>query len=470
MVFSSIVFLFLFLPLVLFLYYICPKKFRNVVLLIFSLIFYGWGEPLYLVIMIGSIVANFIFGAVVGKYRDIDRTKAKIFVALSVVFNLGVLGFFKYANFFIENVSNAFGIEPNLLAVALPIGISFYTFQSMSYAIDIYRHDVDVNKSIVNFATYVSLFPQLIAGPIIRYKTIAQQLSTRVESMSMFSSGVVRFTIGLAKKVLLANAFGQLWEMYSALPAGERSLLGAWLGIIGFTLQIYFDFGGYSDMAIGLGRMFGFEFQINFLYPYTSKNISEFWGKRWHISLGTWFKEYLYIPLGGNRRSIPRNYLNIFIVWLLTGFWHGANWNFLIWGVYYAIILIIEKAFLLKWLNRAPRWLTSLYVMFFVIISWVIFACVDLNHGTAYFGNMFGAGNGALINDFTLYQLSGWWPMLIIGIIACTPLAANIWNKIKAKNERVIGVLKPVFVALGLIACTAYIVSATYNPFLYFRF
>lgn len=469
MVFSSLVFLYLFLPAVLLCYFLCPKKHRLFVLLLFSLLFYGFGEPKYLAVMLLSIAANYGFGAAVGRFRDTDRVQAKRLVAVSVVFNLLLLCFFKYTDFFLENLSllpGLSGIRP--LSIVLPIGISFYTFQSMSYPIDVYRHDAPPQKSFVKFALYVALFPQLIAGPIVRYKTIADQLDVRTESMQKLESGVVTFIIGLSKKVLLANAFGQLWDVFRL--AGTRSVVGAWIGIVAFALQIYFDFGGYSDMAIGLGRMFGFSFQLNFRYPYLSRSITEFWSERWHISLGTWFREYVYIPLGGNRCALPRRMFNLAVVWLLTGFWHGASWNFILWGAYYAVLLIIEKQFLLRYLKRAPAFVSTLYTLFAVLIGWVLFALTDMGDIAAYLCSLFGAGGAGLIDEAAHYALSGWLPMLAVGCIACTPLAANLFSRFALRRPRVARAAGAVLCLLALLLCTAYIVEASYNPFLYFRF
>ncbi len=472
MVFSSLIFLYLFLPAVVLCYFLIPARHRIAVLLFFSLIFYAFGEPAYLLIMLVSITANFLFGAAVGKTKDSSPKKAKAIVAFSVIFNLALLCFFKYTDFFIENLAMLPLLSGKLkaLGIALPLGISFYTFQSMSYTIDVYRGDAEVQKSFAKFATYVSFFPQLIAGPIVRYKTIAAQLDGREESWEKRRSGLVRFIIGLSKKVLLANSFGQLWDMFSALAPAERSMAGAWLGAIAFTLQIYFDFGGYSDMAIGLGRIFGFSFSENFNYPYISKSITEFWGKRWHVSLGTWFKEYLYIPLGGNRRGIPRHILNICIVWLLTGFWHGASWNFVLWGAYYALLLIIEKYFLLKWLKRLPDWISVIYSLFFVILGWVIFSLNSMSDIAGYMQSMFSAGNAGFMNDTVRYILSGWTPLLLVGALASTPVCASLMQRLKERSLRFYTAAEAVLCLLSLIVCTAYIVDASYNPFLYFRF
>ena len=472
MVFSSLIFLYLFLPAVLLLYFLLLERCRIAVLLAFSLVFYGFGEPAYLVIMLASITANFIFGAYIGKNKLSSPHKTKIVLALSVALNLAVLCFFKYTDFFIENIALLPGLTGKLrpLGIALPLGISLYTFQSMSYAIDVYRDDAQVQKSCTKFALYVSFFPQLIAGPIVRYKTIAAQLDSREENWEKRRSGLVRFMVGLAKKVLLANSFGQLWDFFSAMPAGERSLLGAWLGAAAFTMQIYFDFGGYSDMAIGLGRLFGFSFSENFQYPYLSKSITEFWGKRWHISLGTWFKEYLYIPLGGNRCTIPRHIFNLCIVWLLTGFWHGASWNFVLWGAYYAVLLVLEKYLLLKWLKRAPAWLSTLYSLFFVMIGWVIFSLNSFAEIAAYMRSMFVFAAPGFIDDTVRYVLSGWTPLLLIGVAACTPAGAMLMRRLRVRSERIYTLAEAVLCVAALVVCTAYIVDANYNPFLYFRF
>ncbi len=472
MVFSSLIFLYLFLPAVLLLYFFVKPKYRLAVLLVYSLLFYGFGEPALLVVMIASILSNYMFGASVARLKEREPDKARLIVAISVAFNLGVLCFFKYTDFFIENLTRIPWLASRLhpLGIALPLGISFYTFQSMSYTIDVYRGDAKVQKSLTKFALYVSFFPQLIAGPIVRYKTIAAQLESREENWEKRRSGLIRFMVGLSKKVLLANSFGQLWDFFSALPAGERSIGGAWLGAIAFTLQIYFDFGGYSDMAIGLGRIFGFSFSENFHYPYMSRSITEFWGKRWHISLGTWFREYLYIPLGGNRCPIPRHILNICIVWLLTGFWHGASWNFVLWGAYYALLLVFEKYFLLKYLKRAPSWLSIAYSLFFVILGWVIFSLNSFGEIASYMRSMFVCGAAGWLGDTLRYTLLGWTPILLVGMIACTPIAATLMQKLKCKSARMYDVAETVLCALALVICTAYIVDANYNPFLYFRF
>ena len=458
MVFSTTLFLFIYLPVVLLLYYVTPLRWRNVVLLIANLVFYGWGEPVYIAVMAASVLFDYVLGMLIEKNRN-KESAAKAFVALSVVLNLGLLVFFKYTDFIAANI----GKSP--LGIALPVGISFYTFQKMSYIIDVYRGDAKAQRNIVSFATFVTLFPQLIAGPIIKYRDVAAQIDSREHNFDRFSAGICTFMVGLAKKVLLANNIGMLWDVYKACDPSGVSVLGAWLGAAAFTFQIYFDFSGYSDMAIGLGRMFGFEFKINFDYPYISKSITEFW-RRWHISLGSWFREYLYIPLGGNRVSVPRHMLNLLIVWAATGIWHGASWNFLIWGLYYGVILVLEKLFLLKALEHLPKAVRVVYSMFIVIIGWVIFSIEDLSSFTAYIGAMFGAsGTGAVWSD--VYYLLSYLPLIVVMALASTPLAKTLYLKL---GERARGVFCLCAVIAGLVLCTAYLVDATYNPFLYFRF
>lgn len=465
MVFSSLTFLFAYLPAVLAVYFICPPKWRNLVLLIVSLFFYGWGEPVYVLMMIFSIFANWYFGMQVGRFRKKEKETAKKWLVICVVFNLALLGFFKYYDFFAANM-NAIGlsfIKP--LHLGLPIGISFYTFQAMSYPIDVYRFDTDPQKSAVSFGAYVSMFPQLIAGPIVRYKDIAKQLVERHENLDQFYEGVIRFTAGLSKKVLLANSCGQVFEAVQALPQSQTSVLSAWIGIICYTFQIYFDFSGYSDMAIGMGKMLGFDFLENFNYPYISKSVTEFW-RRWHMSLSYWFRDYVYIPLGGNRKGLPRQLLNIMIVWLLTGFWHGASWNFVMWGVFYGIVLIIEKLFLLKWLDQLPGWAGHVYTMLVVIIAWVFFAFTDISKAISYLGMMFG-GASSFINKEALFFLRNNLVLLIIAVVACTPIAKTSLNPFRRQK---FSYLIPAAVLCALIICTAFIVDASYNPFLYFRF
>ena len=462
MVFSSLLFMFIYLPVVLAVYYLVPPKWRNVWLFIVNLVFYGWGEPVYIVLMLFSITVNYAAGLLIARLKG-DGTKAKRFLVACVVINLALLVFFKYFDFIAENLSFIPFIRP--LGLTLPIGISFYTFQTMSYPIDVYRGDADVQKNYVRFGTFVALFPQLIAGPIVRYKDVANQLAFRANDREQFASGVRRFIVGLGKKVLLANNIGMLWDVYKSMPAGELTVAGAWLGIIAFSLQIYFDFSGYSDMAIGLGRMLGFEFLENFNYPYISKSITEFW-RRWHISLSTWFRDYVYIPLGGNRKGLARQLLNILVVWALTGFWHGASWNFLLWGLYYAIWLTIEKLFLLKLLDKS-KVISHIYALVVVIVGWALFAIDDFGDCVRYVGTMFGAGAAGFAGSDVLYYLRSYGPSLVVMIFACTPLGALAMKKLPKKAA---AVAVPVLILIVLVISTAYLVDGTYNPFLYFRF
>ncbi|MGN1002612.1 MAG: MBOAT family O-acyltransferase [Oscillospiraceae bacterium] len=464
MVFSSLLFLFLYLPIVLAVYYIVPVRWRNIWLFIVNLVFYGWGEPVYILLMLFSICINYCSGILVDKYRAQEK-KAKRVLVLNIVVNLAMLGFFKYYDLFASTLSLIPGVKLPVLGLELPIGISFYTFQTMSYPIDIYRGDARLQRNFISFGTFVALFPQLIAGPIVRYKDIAEQLGFRATSIDQFASGVRRFVIGLGKKVLIANNIGMLWDIYSAQSAAELSVLGAWMGILAFSLQIYFDFSGYSDMAIGLGRMLGFEFLENFDYPYISKSVTEFW-RRWHISLGTWFRDYVYIPLGGNRRGKARQFFNILVVWALTGFWHGANWTFLCWGLYYALFLILEKAFLLKGLNKAPA-LGHIYALVVAVCGWVLFDLPSLSQAGAYYKAMFGFGGAGFASGTDLFYLKNYAVVFLVGIVACLPLGKKLYHKL---SPRVQSVLTPVLILVVLVLSTAYLVDATYNPFLYFRF
>lgn len=467
MVFSSLTFLFLYLPLVLLVYFAVPKKMKNAILFIFSLIFYAWGEPIYVGLMIFSTVLDYCCGKAVDKYRG--TKKAKIGLLLSVFVNLGLLCLFKYTDFIIGTVNGIFGSSIPLLGLPLPIGISFYTFQTMSYTIDVYRGDAKVQNNIISFGAYVALFPQLIAGPIVRYQTIADQVDERVHSFDKFGEGVKRFICGLGKKVLLANNIGLLWDTISKTEISDLSVLSAWLGIFAFAFQIYFDFSGYSDMAIGLGKIFGFEFLENFDYPYTSKSVTEFW-RRWHISLGTWFRDYIYIPLGGNRRGKWIQLRNIAVVWLLTGFWHGASWNYVAWGVFYGVLLIIEKFFLLEKLKKAPAFVGRLWTVLCVLVGWVLFAFEDIGHGIAYLGTMFGV-RASPGGSKALYQLTSYLPLLAVCAVAATPIGSQLYKKINEKWKT--GALAAVDVAgISGIAflCIAYLISGSYNPFLYFRF
>lgn len=468
MVFSSILFLFYFLPVVLLAYFITPKKYRNLTLLFSSLFFYSWGEPRYILIMLFSSVVDYTCGQKIYLNRQKENNhQAKLWLLVSVFVNLGMLGFFKYSNFLLENLNNLLSIRLPLLNITLPIGISFYTFQTMSYTIDVYRNETDVQNSLISFATYVTLFPQLIAGPIVRYKTVADELDNRNESIDLFGEGVKRFIIGLGKKVLLANSIGLLWENIAVINLEVLPTLTAWLGVLAFTFQIYFDFSGYSDMAIGLGKMFGFNFLENFNYPYTSLSITDFW-RRWHISLGSWFKEYVYIPLGGNRLSFSKNLRNILIVWLLTGIWHGASWNFLVWGLYFGVILIIEKLFLAKYLERLPIILRRVYTLTLVLISWVIFAFESLSYGLSYLKILFNPLLNGFLNTEALYYLYTNIILFIILIIGSSEVPKKIWNKFNKNNKSM--VFENILLILCLVLTIANLVDQTYNPFLYFRF
>ena len=467
MVFSSLTFLFLYLPLVLLVYFAVPKKMKNAILFIFSLIFYAWGEPIYVGLMIFSTVLDYCCGKAVDKYRG--TKKAKVGLLVSVFVNLGLLCLFKYTDFIIGTVNGIFGSSIPLLGLPLPIGISFYTFQTMSYTIDVYRGDAKVQNNIISFGAYVALFPQLIAGPIVRYQTIADQVDERVHSFDKFGEGAKRFICGLGKKVLLANNIGLLWDTISKTEISNLSVLSAWLGIFAFAFQIYFDFSGYSDMAIGLGKMFGFEFLENFDYPYTSKSVTEFW-RRWHISLGTWFRDYIYIPLGGNRRGKWIQLRNIAVVWLLTGFWHGASWNYVAWGAFYGVLLIIEKFFLLEKLKKAPAFVGRLWTGFCVLVGWLLFAFEDIGHGIAYLGTMFGIG-ASLDGSMALYQLTSYLPLLAVCAVAATPLGSKLYKKINEKwRTGVLAAADAAGISCIAFLCIAYLISGSYNPFLYFRF
>lgn len=471
MVFSSLLFLFRYLPFVLVLYFICPKKLRNLLLFVVSLIFYAWGEPIYVVLMIFSTLVDYTHGLLVAHYKAAGNTRAaKLVVASSMIINLALLGFFKYYDFLAGTVNSLIGTTLPLTGVALPIGISFYTFQTMSYTIDVYRGDAEPQKNIISFGAYVALFPQLIAGPIVAYKTVANQLNCRHEDTDKFAYGIKRFTAGLGKKVLLANSAGVIWDTIKVMDTSSLPALTAWIGILAYTFQIYFDFSGYSDMAIGLGSMLGFRFLENFDYPYMSKSITEFW-RRWHISLGSWFRDYVYIPLGGNRKGLAKQIRNICVVWLLTGLWHGANWTFVLWGAYFGVLLIIEKMFLLKALKKAPAIVGHIYTMFFVIISWVIFALDDMKSVTGYIGAMFGAG-GALYDKTSLYLLSTNIILLVILALASTDIPAKLGNSLvdRLGEKPLSAVVQNVVFAAVILISTAYLVDATYNPFLYFRF
>ena len=459
MLFSSNVFLFVYLPALLLLYYISPRNLRNPLLLVFSLFFYGWGEPVYLLLMITTIVMNHISGLLIHRFRD--RCAGSI-LAASVAANLLILGFFKYAGFLSAQLQALLPFLPDweVPQIPLPIGISFYIFQSMSYVIDVYRKEVPVQKNLLTFGTYVSLFPQLIAGPIVRYRDVADQMENRRENAADFSSGITLFIVGLSKKVLLANSMGNLWNLLQDQPG----TLAAWVGIIAYTFQIYFDFSGYSDMARGLGRMFGFEFLENFNYPYISRSITEFW-RRWHISLSTWFREYVYMPLGGNRKGLPRQILNLLIVWALTGLWHGASWNFVLWGLYYAVLLILEKTFLLKKLQKAPAVLSHLYTMVLFTLGWALLYFEDLSALGGFFRQLFSL---TPTNNTGITLIAAYLPMMAVAAVASTPVLQRLRKTEPAGTPAFLGQI--LILAALLLLCVAALASQSYNPFIYFRF
>ena len=463
MLFSGIPFLFYFLPCVLLIYFIVPQKGRNAVLLAASLFFYGWGEPKFLLFMVFSIVQGYVFARLIGRGR-----RKKLFLTLSLVLSFALLGYCKYADFFIENFNAVTGLSLPLLKIALPIGISFYTFQIASYEIDVYRGDVAAQHNFIDFAAYVAMFPQLIAGPIVRYRDIAPQLKERTHSLEAAASGASRFAVGLGKKVLVANVLAQLVSAYKA--SAEQTALYAWLYAIAFTLQIYFDFSGYSDMAIGLGRIFGFTFPENFRYPYIAKSITEFW-RRWHMSLSTWFRDYLYIPLGGSRCSRIRHIFNILVVWMATGFWHGAAWNFVFWGLFYAVLLMAEKFFLLPALKKG-RVLPHVYVLLAVTLGFVLFDAASLKDAVHQLGTLFGAGTASGLGTEALYMLRSYGVVLALAVLGATPLPAMLWKKAQEAKSLapVLTVAEPLCTFALLALCTAFLVDGSFNPFLYFRF
>ncbi len=455
----------MFLPTVLVLYYISPKRYRNLTLFIVDLIFYAWGEPQLVILMLVSIILNYTAGIIIALNRE-RKAVARSALILSIVLNLGLLGFFKYAGFIGEtlNIVMPFLNIP-VIEVALPIGISFYTFQTMSYTIDVYRNTVKVQKNIITFGAYVSLFPQLIAGPIVRYEDVAEQLTNRRETLEHFTDGVKLFLIGLSKKVLLANEMGSLWDSVRGSGA-ESGALGAWIGIIAYSFQIYFDFCGYSEMAMGLGKMFGFDFLKNFNYPYISKSITEFW-RRWHISLGTWFREYVYIPLGGNRRGLGRQIINIGVVWFLTGLWHGASWNFILWGLYFGFILMLEKLFLLKLLKKAPVFISHIYSIILIVFGWVLFYFEDMSDMGVFICRLFGSDGFMMSGDVSATVIS-YIPLLAAAAIISTPLISKLYHRIKSKP--ILYVIDNAGCVISLLLCTSSLVSSGYNPFLYYKF
>lgn len=468
MLFSSIPFLYYFLPIVLLCYMLVPRSGKNVVLLIASLFFYSWGEPAYIVIMLLSILTAYILGLQIEKSKN-NPKKAKGFLILSISCSLAFLLFFKYTNFFIDNVRALTGLPLPLLALSLPVGISFYTFQIVSYTIDVYRQTVPAQKNILNFAAYVSLFPQLVAGPIVRYADVAAELSCRTHTMEQISLGCRRFILGLSKKILIANLLGEFCNIFR--ETGEPSVLFYWLYALAFTLHIYFDFSGYSDMAIGLGHFFGFHFPENFQYPYISKTITEFW-RRWHISLGSWFRDYVYIPLGGSKAGRAKLFRNILIVWSLTGFWHGAAWNFVFWGLLFAALLMIEKSFLADVLKKLPGVCSHIYVLFFVILSFVLFNGTSMAQVLSDLKCIFGMGSLPFCTGETLYYCKSYLVLFCIGIIGATPLPAKLvhWLDSTAPGRHILPWLETPVLAVLLLLVTAYLVDGSFNPFLYFRF
>lgn len=465
MLFSSVPFLYYFLPLVLAVYFLTPARFRNAVLLLASLIFYAWGEPKYVLLMLASILSGYGFGLLQERYRG--QKGAKLVCGLSVAVSLSFLLYFKYADFFLENFNAATGLGVPLLRIALPIGISFYTFQIISYTVDVYRGE-PAQKNLIHLAAYVAMFPQLIAGPIVRYSDIAQQLEHRSHSTALAAEGVRRFLIGLGNKILIANQLGELCSVFRA--SDEKSVLFYWLYAVAFALHIYFDFSGYSDMAIGLGKVFGFHFLENFNYPYISASITEFW-RRWHMSLGTWFRDYVYIPLGGNRVGRARQLLNILVVWMLTGFWHGAAWNFVVWGLMFAVLLIMEKLWLLKPLSKC-RPLAHLYVVFFVVISFVIFNAENMGQALSDIGGLFGAGGIPLVSAEAVYCLRSFALVLILAVLGATPLLRNGLVRLSQYPTagKILNALEPFTLFVLLLVMTGYLVDGSFNPFLYFRF
>ncbi len=463
MVFSSFVFLLVFLPITLTLYYLAPQKAKNGILFITSLVFYAWGEPIYVLIMLFSTVFDYCNGIALERLEQKNKPRGRTAVlAASVIVNIGLLCFFKYTDFIIKTADTLGGLRLRPLGIALPIGISFYTFQTLSYTIDVYRKKVKAQHNIISFGMYICMFPQLIAGPIVRYADIAQQIDVRQRVMNSDRalSGALRFSLGLGKKVLLANQAGALWAEISAQSGNTAAV--AWLGAVAFALQIYFDFSGYSDMAIGLGKMLGFSIGENFRYPYTAKSITEFW-RRWHISLGTWFREYVYIPLGGNRKGLPRQIVNLFIVWFLTGLWHGAGWNFIAWGLYFFVLLVAEKLFWLRLLQKLPAVVSHLYTMLFVLLSWVIFASEGLGEAVQYLGAMLGR-NGAYSADF-LFYFKSYAVVLVAGALLSTDLPKRLFKRLTDSLT-----VKLIVGGIILLLSVLMLIGDSYNPFLYFRF
>lgn len=473
MVFSSPVFLFAYLPLTLAVYYLMPLRWRNLALFLLSLVFYGWDKPIYIPVMLFSVTVSYLCGFPIGKYRDRDRHRARVWLVVSLVLNLSVLVFFKYTNFIIENlrlIPPLAGVLHPLEWLELPIGISFYTFQIMSYSIDLYRGENETQRSYIAFGTYVALFPQLIAGPIVRYRDVDRQLLSRTHTVDRFASGVRRFAVGFGKKILLGDALAAVYAYLSTAADFEFTVLSGWLMVATYTLHIYFDFSGYSDMAIGLGRMFGFEFPENFRYPYMASSITDFW-RRWHITLSTWFREYVYIPLGGNRHGRARQYFNLAVVWLLTGLWHGASWNFVLWGLFYLILLIAEKAFLLRLLerNRLTRVLGHIGALLLVGIGWMIFDHTDLGEAFRIIGGLFGIGTAGFAAATVSWQALRLLPLLAVSVAVATPYPTRLWNRLTGRRPA-LTVLEPVLLVAVLALSVACAVRSDYSPFLYFNF
>ena len=480
MVFSTSIFIYLFLPITLIIYYLAPKKGKNLIILLSGLLFYSWGEPIYVIVMLISTMIDYFAGLIMNHFEG-RKVPRRICLIVSIVMNLGLLGIFKYSGFIAENINaiagtqiidinnmNFFGIE-YLPMNMLPIGISFFTFQSMSYTIDLYLGNVKVQKNPISFAAFVTLFPQIVAGPIVRYDDVAKELDDRSITIDLIYDGIIKFIIGLSKKVLIANSIGALWTSIKATDIANVSVVSSWLGILAFTFQIYFDFSGYSDMAVGLGKMMGFNFPKNFDYPYLSKSISEFW-RRWHITLGAWFKSYVYIPLGGNRKGMARTIFNLAVTWFLTGVWHGASWNFILWGTLYGVVIILEKLFLGKLLDKIPDIFGHIYTMLLVILGWVLFDTADLPTAGAYIAKMFGFGGGAFIDSTAMYQIATYGITFIICIIGCTNLPKLAVEALKKKSAMLVN-YGGIAVMTGMfIICAAYLVDQTYNPFLYFNF
>ena len=462
MVFTSISFIYYFLPLLLICYFVVPKKFRNIILLMFSVLFYFYGEPKYILLMLIEVLISYVVGLLIDKY------KSKNILIIGIFIHVLLFGIFKYFNFVIINVNNLFHSNLNLLNVVLPIGISFYTFQIISYEIDVYNKKVNVQSNILKYFLYVFLFPQLIAGPIVRYQDVNNEIDNRNVTFEMFANGLRRFIIGLSKKVIIANNLGELCNIY--LNLGDKSVLFTWIFAISYMLQIYFDFSGYSDIAIGLGKMLGFNFPENFNYPYMAKSITDFW-RRWHMTLSSWFRDYVYIPLGGNKKGVLKQIRNILIVWSLTGLWHGASWNFIVWGLYFGILLILEKFILKKYFSNVPKFIKGIYTLFLVMISFVIFQGDSLSSAFNIIKGLFGLNGELFINNVTLYYLKGYVLFIVLGVIGSTNYVKNLVIKISnRKGKKIINILEPIYLLILLIIVTMYLIDSSYNPFLYFRF